>query len=135
MRKSKIIITLLAILLAMSAAAQKRKAPARKPIPKPAPVVELSKEEQKFEEMLESTQQIMFIDSVVVDKTQFLDCYKMSTEAGVITGFNQFFKSEEQPYSIVYVNQLGNKCWYANSGKLYTSDLLGGQWSEPSPLD
>lgn len=135
MRKSKIIITLLAILLAMPAAAQKRKAPARKPKPKPAPVVELSKEEQKFEEMLESTQQIMFIDSVVVDKTQFLDCYKMSAEAGVITGFNQFFKSEEQPYSIVYVNQLGNKCWYANSGKLYTSDRLGGQWSEPAPLD
>ena len=72
MRKSKIIITLLAILLAMPAAAQKRKAPVRKPKPKPAPVVELSKEEQKFEEMLESTQQIMFIDSVVVDKTQFL---------------------------------------------------------------
>ena len=115
----------------MPATAQKRKSVRKKT----TPVVELTKEEQRFEDMLDATQQIMFIDSIVVDKQDFLNYYKLTSEAGTITGFNQFFNTEEQPYSTVYLNQLSNKCWYANSGKLYTSDLLGNTWSEPMPLE
>ena len=85
--------------------------------------------------MLESTRQVMFIDSVVVDKQEFLNYYKLNAEAGTISGYNQFFGSEEQPYSVVYVNQLANKCWFSNNGRLYTSDKLGTQWSEPILLD
>ena len=133
MRKSKIVISLMALLLAIPVTAQKRKlAVKRKAAP---PVVELSKEDRKFEDMLESTQQIMFIDSVVIDKQTFLEAYRLSAEAGTLTNFNKFFNSDEQPYSIVYVNQLGNKSWYAVDGRLYTSDLLGNRWSEPLPLE
>ena len=133
MRKSKIVISLMALLLAIPVTAQKRKAAVKKKAA--PPVVELSKEDQKFEDMLESTQQIMFIDSVVVDKQTFLEGYRLSAEAGTLTNFNKFFNSDEQPYSIVYVNQLGNKSWYSVDGSLYTSDLLGNQWSEPLPLE
>lgn len=132
MKKQAIVAVLIAAMMVVPATAQKRKTAVRK---KAAPVVELTKEEQRFEELLDATQQIMFIDSIVVDKQEFLNFYKLTSEAGTVTGYNQFFRSEEQPYSTVYINQLGNKCWYAQSGKLYTSDLLGNQWSEPQPLD
>lgn len=133
MGKSKIVISLMALLLAIPVTAQRRKAAVKKKAT--PPVVELSKEDQKFEDMLESTQQIMFIDSIVVDKQTFLEGYRLSAEAGTLTNFNKFFNSDEQPYSIVYVNQLGNKSWYSVDGSLYTSDLLGNQWSEPLPLE
>lgn len=122
------------LLLSQPAAAQKRKASVKKA--KVAPAVTVVKEEDtKFEEMLGATQQIAIIDSVVVDKQDFLQFYRLTSEAGFITGYNNFFSSSDQPYSTVYVNQLGNKCWYANNGRLYTSDLLGDQWSEPAPLE
>ena len=130
--KSKIFLILIAAMLTMPAFAQKRKTPAKKNKPAPVVVVE---ENTKFDEMLEATQQIVIIDSVVVDKQQFLKAYKLSAEAGAVTGFNQFFKSEEQPYSTVYVNQMNNKTWFANDGRLYTSDKLGNDWSEPTPLE
>ena len=120
-------------MMAMPVSAQKRKAPVRKKV---VPVVvELSREEQLFEDMLEATQQIMFIDSVVVDKQSFLESYRLNAEAGTVTGYNSFFRSEDQPYSTVYVNQLGNKCWFAQNGRLFTADLLGNTWSEPAPLE
>ena len=133
MRKMKITTILLAAMMAMPVIAQKRKAPVRKKV---VPVVvELSREEQLFKDMLEATQQIMFIDSVVVDKQNFLESYRLNAEAGTVTGYNSFFRSEDQPYSTVYVNQLGNKCWFAQNGRLYTADLLGNTWSEPAPLE
>ncbi len=129
----KIAITLLAGLLALPVTAQKRKTPARK---KAAPVVvEPSREEQLFDDMLEATQQVMFIDSVVVDKQTFLEAYRLSSEAGNVSTYGSFFRNDEQPYSTVYVNQLGNKCWFSKSGQLFTADLLGNQWSEPAPLE
>lgn len=131
MKKNKLYISILAALMVLPACAQKRKVPAKKKV---VPVVEVV-EDPKFVEMLEATQQIVFIDSIVVNKQEFLQFYKLTSEAGTIAAYNNFFKSEDQPYSTVYVNQLGNKCWYANDGHLYTSDLLGSQWSEPAPLE
>lgn len=132
MKKSILYLLLIAAMLTTPASAQKRKKPVKKNKPAPVVVVE---ENTKFEEMLDATQQIFIIDSVVVDKQQFLQAYKLSSEAGAVTGFNQFFKSDEQPYSTVYVNQMNNKCWFANDGRLYTSDRLGKEWSEPTPLE
>ena len=128
MNKYCTLIALMVSLLLLPANAQKRKAQAKK-----APVV--VEEPSRFDEMLDNTQQIIFIDSIVVNKQDFLQYYKLTAEAGTITGYNQFFKSEAQPYSTVYVNQLGNKCWYATDGKLYTSDLLNHQWSQPAVLE
>lgn len=129
MKHYSVIITLLLALTLQPAQAQKRKAVKKKP----TPVIE--EEPSKFDEMLRNTQKIVFVDSIVVEKPQFLTFYKLTSEAGTVTGYNQFFRSEDQPYSTVYVNQLGNKCWYANNGSLYTSDLLGSQWSEPSAVE
>ena len=132
MKNSSIIILILAMLMSIPVSAQRRKPAAKKKV---VPVVELSKEELLFEEMLDATQQVMFIDSVVIDKEDFLHFYNLTSEAGTVTTYNQFFHSDDQPFSTVYINQLGNKCWYANDGQLYTADKLGNQWSESMLLD
>lgn len=131
MKRNSIFICLLAACTMLPAQTQKRKAPAKK---KTQPVAVKTEQEMKFDQMLNATQRIIIIDSIVVDKQQFLKAFKLTAEAGKLEGYNQFFRSDEQPYSIVYVNQLGNKCWFANSGRLYTADLLGQLWSEPQPL-
>lgn len=130
--KNHFLISCLAFLLVLPAEAQKRRTPASG---KRRTVTTAVEEPSRFDQMLDNTQKIMFIDSMVVDKPQFLKQYKMTAEAGAIVSYKDFFQSTEQPYSIVYVNQLGNKCWYAINGGLYTSDRLGHQWSEPSPLE
>lgn len=90
---------------------------------------------QNIDNMLASTQQIVFIDSIVVDKSDFLSAYLLNSEEGNLQSFAQFFKSNEEPYSIVYLNQLGNKCFYSQNSKLYTSDMIGSQWSKPTALE
>ena len=130
MKKYCTFIALMATFLLLPASAQKRKVQTKK-----TPVVIEEEEPSKFDEMLENTQQIIFIDSVVVKKEQFLQYYRLTAEAGSVMGYNQFFQSNDQPYSTVYVNQLGNKCWYADNGKLYTADLLNHQWSQAAELE
>lgn len=130
MNKYHTFIALAVSLMLLPANAQKRKVQAKKP-----PVATIEEEPSRFDEMLDNVQQIVFIDSVVVKKQDFLQYYRLTAEAGTIMDYNQFFKSEAQPYSTVYVNQLGNKCWYANNGKLYASDLLNHQWSQPTELE
>lgn len=124
-----LLIALFSILILTPANAQNRVKRARK-----ANAVEV-KEPTAFDKMLDNTQQIIFIDSIVVNKQQFLDYYRLTAEVGSVYGYNDFFKTDEQPYSTVYVNQLGNKCWYANNGHLYTSDRLNNQWSTPQELE
>ena len=109
----KILISLVALLMALPINAQKRKTvPPKK---KTAAVV--MEKPSKFEEMLNNTQQIVFIDSVVVDKHEFLKYYLLTPETGTVATYKKFFNSAEQPYSTVYVNELGNKCWYSKNGR------------------
>lgn len=131
MTYKQLFIILIGCLIVLPTTAQKRKAIGGKG--KAAPVV--VEEPSKFDMMLDNTQQIMFIDSIVVDKKQFLESYHLSNEAGRIATYNQFFNTNDQPYSTVYVNELNSKCWYAKDGTLYTSDRLESQWGNPAPLE
>ena len=100
-----------------------------------------SKSEQKIdsqmERMITATQDIIFIDSIVVDKDKFLSKYNLGSEAGNIYKYNDFFNhSDLQSNSFIYVNEIGNKCYFPiedaqGNAKLYTSDKLNGNWTEP----
>lgn len=131
MKRNSLTILILASLLVLPAFGQKQKAKKKKIIP----VVEIPEEPSKFDEMLDATQKIIIIDSVVVNKQDFLTIYRLSNEASTVKAYNQFFKTDEQPYATVCVNQLGNKCWFSSEGQLFTSDKLASQWSEPAPLE
>lgn len=90
--------------------------------------------------MIASTQKIIVIDSIVTDKEHFLSHINMNPEAGTIGKYNDFFSKREQPNTYIYVNEMGNKCYFAledsiGNMQLYTSDRLGNQWSQQSKLN
>lgn len=123
---------------ASPAMAQKKKKKVKAP-----PVIQLSEEElfrqARLEQMTNSTQRIVFIDSVVVDKSGFLKAYTISKEAGTLCKYNDLFNTPDKPYSYLHMNELGNKCYFsdkdaAGSMRLYTCDKLGKQWTEPAML-
>jgi hypothetical protein len=123
------------LLLPFSVQAQKRK---KKVVKKPpVVVVEEPKEDPRVTEMREATQQIVFIDSVIAAKNDFLSSIRLNPESGRLTTYDQFFRSQKHPDGYVFLNEMGNKCYFSNKDKsnrmkLYTSDKLGMEWSEPS---
>ena len=133
MNLRKITILLLAILLSLPMAAQKRK---RNTKPKPAPVVEEPQEDPRITNMREMTQQIIIVDSIVVNKDQFLASIRLSSECGQLMNTGAFFRNQLQ--GTLYLNEMGNKVYFSqpdgHQQQLYTSDKLGNEWSKPQPL-
>lgn len=136
MKIRKIVIIALTLLAPISMQAQKKK-----PIVKKAPVVvvEEPQEDPRITEMREATQQIIFIDSVVVAKDDFLSIIQLNPESGKLYAYDQYFRSEGHPESYVYINEMGNKCYFSDENatsqmQLYTLDKLGEDWSEPLAL-
>ena len=136
MKIRKIVIIVLTLLAPISMQAQKKK-----PVVKKAPVVvvEEPQEDPRITEMREATQQIIFIDSVVVAKDDFLSIIQLNPESGKLDAYDQFFRSEGHPESYVYINEMGNKCYFSDENansqmQLYTLDKLGEEWSDPLAL-
>lgn len=136
MKKTLITVAALFALSAMQATAQnKRQSKAAK--------AEAEKEakmlEQRMTQMAAATQKIIFVDSFVVDKESFLDKYNLSSDAGSLHSYDSFFKMQKQPNAYVYLNGLGDKCYFSSEdsvGKfsIYTSDNFHGQWTNPTLL-
>lgn len=122
----------LAFLLPFSLSAQKKK---KRPVKKPVVVVvEEPQEDPRITNMREMTQQIVIIDSIVTDKSQFLSHYILSSETGKIMTANQFKGIKADGY--VYLNEMGNKAYFGKADKngvrqIFTSDKLGDRWGEP----
>lgn len=134
----KYIILLLALSLAASGMqAQNRRRAARKAKTTLTPEEKMLQE--KIASMTAATQKIVFVDSTVTGKGEFLLAINLPEEAGGIDTYNSFFATEGQDSSLVYVNQMHNKCYYALAGEdggmsLYTSDMIDQEWSDPLPL-
>lgn len=136
MKIRNIAIIALALLAPVSMQAQKKKAVVKKA---PVVVVEEPQEDPRITEMREATQQIIFIDSVVVAKDDILSIIRLNPESGKLNTFDQFFRSEGHTDSYVYLNEMGNKCYFSDENangqmQLYTLDKLGEEWSEPLAL-
>lgn len=136
MKIRNIAIIALALLAPVSMHAQKKKAVAKKA---PVVIVEEPQEDPRITEMREATQQIIFIDSIVVAKDDFLSVIRLNPESGRLDTFDQFFRSEGHTESYVYINEMGNKCYFSDENanglmQLYTLDKLGEDWSDPFAL-
>jgi len=95
--------------------------------------------EEKIAQMTEATQKVMFVDSVVVDKKSFLSKYLLNPEAGKIGSYGSVFNTGGQPNAYAYINELGDKSYFAMEDSLggfalYTSDRFDTKWSAPKPL-
>ncbi len=86
--------------------------------------------------MLEATQQVVFIDSIVATRHDFLSKIKLSSDAGIIATFNDFFHNNSNEDCYVYRNAFADKCIYAEKDSdgyksLYSSFLTDNEWSKP----
>ena len=131
-----IAIIALALLVPLSMQAQKKKKVIKRPI---VVVPEEPAEDPRITEMRELTQQIIFFDSVVVEKNHFLSASRLHPESGRLSSFNDFFRVQGTPDGYVYLNEMGNKCYFSDVSddgglRLFTSDKLGSEWSSPTPL-
>ena len=127
----KLLILSLALLVAGPMEAQKKKKRPRKP------AVEVPKEDPRITNMREMTQQILIIDSIVADKDQVMALIHLSEDAGQLMTSKTF--TGKAVSGQAFVNEMGNKAYLSLPDdslkqQLYTSDLLGGEWSQPEAL-
>ncbi|WP_165044368.1 tol-pal system YbgF family protein [Dysgonomonas sp. ZJ709] len=66
----------------------------------------------RLNRMVSNTEDVQIIDSIVVDKAEFLSAYKMSTSSGRLDYFNKVFTSSRPVESTVYFNEKGTKIYY-----------------------
>ena len=130
-RRFFIILAVLAI--CQMTYAQKRKNAKSTP-KKKTEVVQRSPAELLFENMLENTQRVFFIDSVVVDKDNFIQHIPLPRECGTISS-----QQEGENTIAAYLNEFGNKMYYSvrdtmGNAAIYTKDKLGNDWSKPMGL-
>jgi len=126
MRKYATMLLALAVLVPAMAQAQRRKAVKKT---KKA-VEEVVEDNPLMAQMLEATQRVIFIDSMVVGKDEFYAHIPLSSECGQLTqshGAGQ------------YTNELGDHrlqaLWHSGDTAAYiaVNDYIGGQWTEPVP--
>ena len=136
MKGKFILVSALIAVLPVSMDAQKRKSNVKA---KAKQTVVDKEFELRHEGMRAATQKVMFVDSVVVNKSKLLKSLNIPDESGSVTDYNSFFETTEQPNAVVYLNQLKNKCVfskYADNGwGLYSSELIGGKWANTMPLE
>ena len=98
----------------------------------------VAEESPRFLSMLSSTAKVCVFDSTVVDSLKYLDTIYANPEEGRLTTHGQFFKDKGE--SIVYINQMGNKCIYSEFDQekgyklLYQCDLLTDGWTTGEPV-
>jgi len=82
------------------------------------------------------TEDVQIIDSIVVDKNDFLSAYKLSPSSGHISYYNSMFPNEKQSKSTIYSNEKESKIYYAkpSNGDTYSlfsmENLIGGFGNE-----
>lgn len=125
----KILTIVIALSTTLSATAQKKgkaKAKAKRSIPA---VVE-SPGMKLYKSMIPSTAKLMFVDSVIVDKNDFLSKIPLISEAGKLTMRDTLHSQ--------YLNEFGDRWIFAHgdstSSALYSADKLADRWSSPTPL-
>lgn len=121
--------------------AQKNHGKSAKPTPEPLPTAE-EIAAQHAEEMLENTRNIIFVDSLVVNKDAFLSALRLSDDAGRFTQPDALFHfGEGNPITgqCAFVNPLSSAVYYTQADtlgrySLYGTFRNGGTWAMPAPL-
>lgn len=127
MRKFATILLALAVLVPAMSQAQRRKA-----VKKPKKAVEEVVEENPLVmQMLEATQRVIFIDSMVVGKDNFYSHIPLSQECGHLlqTATTGQYTNELGDHRLQAILHPGDTAAY-----LAVTDLIGGQWTDPAPI-
>ena len=93
---------------------------------------------RKSQIKLHATEQVTFIDSMVLPKKQVLQQIKLSEESGSILNYADFFRSGKNDCTL-FRNELGNRIVYSEPNqkghlRLKEKSLIGGEWSMENQL-
>lgn len=123
----KILTIVIALSATLSATAQKKGKVKTK---RPTTTVVESPDLKLYKSMIPSTAKIMFVDSLVVDKKDFLTQIPLISEAGKLSMRDSLHSQ--------YLNEFGDRWIFAHgdntSSALYTADKLADKWSTPTPI-
>lgn len=127
MKRLTIAILIAAMLIPSAVMAQRKKKNTAKA--KKAKEEEVQ-EDPRIQQMLASTQQIVFIDSIVVDKEALLKSIPLSADCGRIDDADGLFQytNEMGDYRLSTVKEPGDTLT-----RLFTSELIGQHWTTPLP--
>jgi tetratricopeptide (TPR) repeat protein len=89
--------------------------------------------------MQDKTENVQVIDSVVINKNAFPEAYSLSEEGGTLLSYYDFFKTEKNVLSTVYINQKGDRVYYARPSEngsytLYSQSRLLDAWGDEKAL-
>ena len=89
---------------------------------------------RKSQIRLRATEQVTFIDSLILPKDQVLKQIKLSQESGSVMSCAEFFSTKDSSDCTLFRNELGNYIVYAEANKdgnirLKEKSLIGGEWS------
>ena len=93
---------------------------------------------RKSQIKLHATEQVTFIDSIILPKKQVLQQIKLSKECGTIMNYADFFKAGKHDGTL-FLNELGNRIVYSEPNqkghlRLNEKSLIGGEWSMETQL-
>ncbi|MCD7971924.1 MAG: tetratricopeptide repeat protein [Candidatus Azobacteroides sp.] len=75
--------------------------------------------------MLRRVEEVKIIDSMVVDKSRFMDAYKLSASSGKILPFREFFnKADRNPMAAAFVTERGDRVIYTETTEDNGLDLF-----------
>lgn len=121
------VVLLLLMLITMNVTAQHRKRVVKKEEPP-------TEEEIRLQQMTKATQRIMFIDSLVLPKEEFLWAYHLTPEAGHIAPYSAFFPNSTSR-AVTFLNALGNHCWFSDGDQfIFSQEMLQQQWTPADTL-
>ena len=100
---------------------------------------ELLEESRNGLRMIRGVEQVMIIDSIVVDKAAFVSYYRLGVESGNLLTTNEFFGRQDDGQA-VFTTELEDRLYYSqvmpndSTLSLMTSHKIDGDWSAPTVL-
>lgn len=136
MKRLSLFLSIILLLGSVSVNAQRR---GKKNVKAKKAETEEVVEDPRITIMKSAIQNIIFIDSIVVDKNDFFKHYKLSKEMGSFHSPKEFWRGANESQTLIYMNELKDKCYFANKAsdglsRLYSCDILGDDWGEPYEL-
>jgi hypothetical protein len=101
---------------------------------------ELLEQARRGQRMLEATEKVTIVDSLVVDKANFLYFYALSNNEGKIMTYNHFYGTDDaKNEGTVFVNERNTVAYISQKDEhgrlgLYQSENINNTWSEPELL-
>ena len=131
--KIRLLLVFLLVGLVIAADAQQRKPARQKLTPQEQEHLE------KIERMVMATEQVMFIDSVVVNKDDILRTLLLSREAGSIRKTADLQRNYDGSDSYGYLNSMGIRKYFSmhqtdSTSTLFSSFYEDGHWTKPAEM-